>query len=87
MQPSFNIVYSTGCIVNSLCINDKNIGDINKDELKYLTSLILEEIKKQVHDGIIPILGILELIQPDEIKYSEPCEQCFDSICVTKWNL
>lgn len=71
------IEYTTGCIINSLGIDEKDIMDIDINKLK---SIVKHLVDKTDNTSILHNL-IIDFVQEyGTYKYLSTCEQCGDPI-------
>ena len=77
-------VYTTGCTCDGITINEKDVEDFSKEDLKeyvdHMVSQLTNEIEKD--DMIDLIREIVERF--GEYKYLYHCEQCGDNVCEYK---
>ena len=76
------IVYTDGCVVSGLTVDDRHFDDLSLEEQK----AIMHKIIDNVPDSSYLQDMLIEYTQSGgEYEYLYTCEQCGDSVC--EWTL
>ena len=77
---------TTGCTINSFIIDDKEICDIDKIELRKILDTITQKCIEE--NGLqYTVMGIMDCLGYDEYESTAPCETCGDCIDTIIWRL
>ena len=72
------IVYTEGCIVSGLTVDDKDFNDISLEEQK----AIMHKIIDSAQDSSSLQNMLIEYVESaGEYEYLYTCEECGDSVC------
>lgn len=89
----YEIVISQGCIANTFTVNGKDwSGDyegtlMSHNERSEFLDYLFSELRKGLDDGSVLVTDLINCLALDEWKYSEPCDQCGDSVETKIWKI
>lgn len=89
----YKIVISEGCIANAITFNDKDWSGAYEPTLMSVSErndaveYLLDQIREGLKDGSVLIVDVIQCFSADETEYSEPCDQCGDSVTTRTWEL
>lgn len=69
-------------------MNDKALSEISEQEQEEILNYLFEKVRESVKRSTIQFEDVVKLFQHDEYEHDpEPCENCYDTIEWTTWNL
>jgi hypothetical protein len=84
----YEVERSVGCLSSGrLLINGRDEYDMNTVEREEFLSDLFQHIREEVSKGNTNLADLMDVIPSDQVEYSDTCEQCFDSVCTTKWEI
>ena len=90
----YNIIISEGCTAFYTEVNGKTIGGeheptrMTDDEIDEFIDYLLVKVKEGIKNQEISIDSLIRAFQYDDWESDdEPCEQCFDTVHRTIWNI
>ena len=87
-KTKYKIVETTGCTAFDFSINNKSISEYTKEELDEILDYLFLKVKDGIKDNTLQFQDVVYLFQYDDYEHDpEKCEQCFDTIQTTTWNI
>ncbi len=84
----YKIEEVTGCTAFDIRVNDRPISELSKEEHEQMLDYLFLKAREGLNEQAIVFEQILHLFQYDDYEHDpEPCEQCFDTIQTTTWNI
>ena len=82
-EPLYTVVDSTGCTRNAFTVNGKD--ELTEQETLNFLNHLFHEYKRRLKTGECCLSDFVNLFESDSVVFSEPCDQCFDSVTTTTW--
>jgi hypothetical protein len=81
-------VHVRGCMSNHTSVDGRSYpGDFSEAELDYIEKVLFENISVALRSEAISLSDVLGCIPTDETNWSEPCDQCGDTVVTETWEL
>ena len=88
MPQKYKIVISSGCTANYTLVNGKNLDELGKEAESELLDYIFLKIKEGLAAGTCSFNELIGVLQYSDTEYdSKVCDQCFDSVERTIWEI
>jgi hypothetical protein len=88
MNTKYKFQETTGCTAFNFSVNDHAFSDMSDEEYNEMLDYLFVQIKKGLKENTILLQDVVGLFQYDEYESDpEPCEQCFDTVSTTTWNI
>ena len=84
----YKFVETTGCTAFSFTINGENFYDLTQDKQEEVVSYLLEKVRESINHNEIIVNDLVKLFQEtDHGSEKEPCDQCYDTVSWTTWEI
>jgi hypothetical protein len=88
METKYKFEEVTGCTAFDFAVNDTSLSVLSNEEIDEVLDYLFVKIKEGIKENSISLQDVVKLFQYDDYECeSEPCEQCFDTISTTTWNI
>jgi len=81
------VVKTYGCTAAGFTIDGMSYAELTPEQKKAFESVVIMRIREALADSSLYIQDLIDCLQYDDHKCSEPCEQCGDSVSTTTWNI
>jgi hypothetical protein len=87
-ETKYKFIETTGCTAFNFTVNDKQFSELSEQAYGEMLDYLFLKIKKGINNHTILLEDVVKLFQPDDWEHDpEPCEQCFDTVSTTTWNI
>jgi len=77
-----------GCTAFNFLVNGETLSDLSEEKQEEILDYLLVKFKEEFKQRSVSISSLVELFQYDDYEHDpEPCQQCFDTISTTTWNI
>ena len=88
MESKYKFVETTGCTSFGFSVNDREISELSEQKYNEMLDYLFVKIKEGINDNTILFTDVVKLFQYDDYEHDpEPCDQCFDTVSTTTWNV
>ena len=88
MESKYKFVETTGCTAFGFSVNGREVSELSEQEYNEMLDYLFVKIKEGINDNTILFTDVVKLFQYDDYEHDpEPCDQCFDTVSTTTWNV
>ena len=87
-KTKYKFVETTGCTAFNFTVNEKQFSEVSEHEYNEMLDYLFVKIKEGINEQTILLEDVVKLFQYDDYEHDpEPCDQCFDTVSWTTWNI
>jgi hypothetical protein len=84
----YKFVETQGCTAFGFTVNDEDLANISKEKQKEIIDYLCEKMKEEIDKGTVLFSDIVGVFQEtDHGSEKEPCDQCYDTVSWTIWEI